>query len=72
MEVPDDTHQAEVMATQMRKDGIIVFIPMWRDDVYGDLQMLDGTVVDGVGYAPPVGHFSASLDRINLVLWDQQ
>ena len=37
-----------------------------------DFQMLGGTVVDGVGYAPPVGHFSASLDRINLVLWDQQ
>ena len=79
--VPDDTHQAEAIATQMRKDGIRVVIPMWRADVYGDrlvnstkgdFQMLGGTVVDGVGYAPPVGHFSASLDRINLVLWDQQ
>jgi branched-chain amino acid transport system substrate-binding protein len=79
--VPDDTHQAEAIATQMRKDGIGVVIPMWRADVYGDrlvnstkgdFQMLGGTVVDGVGYAPPLGHFSASLDRINLVLWDQQ
>jgi branched-chain amino acid transport system substrate-binding protein len=65
----------------MRKDGIGVVIPMWRADVYGDrlvdstkgdFQMLGGMVVDGVGYAPPLGHFSASLDRINLVLWDQQ
>jgi hypothetical protein len=38
----------------------------------GDFQRLGGTVVNGIGYTPPVGHFSASLDRINLVLWDQQ
>jgi len=78
--VPDDTHQAEAITTQMWKDDIRVVIPMWRADVYGDrlvnsmrgdFQRLGGTVVDGVGYAPPVGHFSASLDRINLVLWDQ-
>jgi branched-chain amino acid transport system substrate-binding protein len=79
--VPDDTHQAEAITSQMWKDGIRVVIPMWRADVYGDrlvnsmiadFQRLNGTVVDGIGYAPPVGHFSASLDRINLVLWDQQ
>lgn len=79
--VPDDTHQAEAITTQIWKDGIRVVIPMWRADIYGDhlvnsmrgdFQRLGGTVVNGIGYTPPVGHFSASLDRINLVLWDQQ
>jgi branched-chain amino acid transport system substrate-binding protein len=79
--VPDDTHQAEAITTQMWKDGISAIIPMWRADIYGnrlvnsmkeDFRMLGGSVMNGIGYAPPVGHFSASLDRINLVLWDQR
>ena len=79
--VPDDTHQAETITTQMWKDGISAIILMWRADIYGnrlvnsmkeDFRMLGGSVMNGIGYAPPVGHFSASLDRINLVLWDQR
>jgi branched-chain amino acid transport system substrate-binding protein len=65
----------------MWKDGIRAIIPMWRANTYGnrlvnsmkeDFRMLGGSVMNGIGYSPPVGHFSASLDRINLVLWDQQ
>ncbi len=65
----------------MWKDGISAIILMWRADIYGnrlvnsmkeDFRMLGGSVMNGIGYAPPVGHFSASLDRINLVLWDQR
>ncbi|MDQ6862550.1 MAG: penicillin-binding protein activator [Thermoproteota archaeon] len=79
--VPDDTHQAEAIATQMWKDGIRVVVPIWRSDVYGnhlvrtmkvDFKKLGGTVVDGVGYFPPIGHFSTSLNRINLIIWNQQ
>jgi branched-chain amino acid transport system substrate-binding protein len=79
--VPDDTHQAEAIAAQMRKDGIRVLVPIWRTDVYGnglvstmkeDFKKLGGTVVDGVGYFPPIGHFSTSLNRINLIIWNQQ
>jgi branched-chain amino acid transport system substrate-binding protein len=78
--VPDDTHQAQAVTTQMWKDGIRAIIPMWRADIYGDrlvnstkedFRMLGGSVMNGIAYAPPVGHFFASLDRINLILWDQ-
>jgi branched-chain amino acid transport system substrate-binding protein len=37
-----------------------------------DFKKLGGTVVDGVGYFPPIGHFSTSLNRINLIIWNQQ
>jgi len=79
--VPDDTHQAQALAVQMWKDGIRVVVPIWRTDVYGnglvstmkeDFMKLGGTVVDGVGYFPPIGHFSTSLNRINLIIWNQQ
>jgi len=79
--VPDDTHQAQAIAVQMWKDGIRVVVPIWRTDVYGnhlvsemkvDFKKLGGTVVDGVGYFPPIGHFSTSLNRINLIIWNQQ
>jgi branched-chain amino acid transport system substrate-binding protein len=79
--VPDDTHQARAIAVQMWKDGIRVLVPIWRTDVYGnglvsmmkeDFKKLGGTVLDGVGYIPPIGHFSTSLNRINLIIWNQQ
>ena len=79
--VPDDTHQAQAIAVQMWKDGIRVVVPIWRTDVYGnglvstmkeDFKKLGGSVVDGVGYFPPIGHFSTSLNRINLIIWNQQ
>jgi branched-chain amino acid transport system substrate-binding protein len=66
---------------QMWKDGIRVLVPIWRTDVYGnglvsmmkeDFKKLGGTVLDGVGYIPPIGHFSTSLNRINLIIWNQQ
>ena len=49
---------------------------MWRTDVYGNdllnatkynFEMLGGRVVDGVGYIPRTGDFSASLNRINFM-----
>jgi ABC-type branched-subunit amino acid transport system substrate-binding protein len=79
--VPDDTHQAEAITTQMWKDDIRVVVPIWRTDIYGndlvsamkvDFKKLGGTVVDGVGYFPPIGHFFTSLNRINLIIWNQQ
>ena len=78
--VPDDTQQARALARQMWDDGVRVVVPMWRADVFGNnLQLLmtenfrrlGGTVVDGVGYEPLVGDFSASLHRINFIVWEQ-
>jgi hypothetical protein len=50
-----------------------VVVPMWRTDVYGNdllnstkynFEKLGGRVVDGVGYIPRTGDFSASLNRM--------
>ncbi|MGB7953726.1 MAG: penicillin-binding protein activator, partial [Candidatus Nitrosopolaris sp.] len=78
--VPDDTHQAQAISKKMWQDGVRVVVPMWRTDVYGNdllaatkynFEMLGGRVVDGVGYTPRTGDFSASLNRINFMIWDQ-
>ena len=78
--VPDDTHRAQAVSQQMWNDGIRVIIPFWRTDVYGNalvnatiknFQQLGGKVIDGVGYVPHTGDFSASLNRINFIIWDQ-
>jgi ABC-type branched-subunit amino acid transport system substrate-binding protein len=78
--VPDDTHQAQAISKLMWNDGIKVVIPFWRTDVYGNdlvkatrqsLQELGGRVADGVGYIPNTGDFTASLNRINFIVWDQ-
>ena len=34
--VPDDTQQAETIATLMWEDGIRAVIPIWRGDTWGD------------------------------------
>jgi hypothetical protein len=34
-------------------------------------EQLGGVVVDGIGYKPYTGDFSASLNRINFIIWDQ-
>jgi branched-chain amino acid transport system substrate-binding protein len=79
--VPDDTHQAELLAKQMWDDGKRVVIPVWRTDIFGNnLQFylkesfvkLGGKVLDGIGYDPPVGNFEASLHRINFIVWEQE
>ena len=66
--VPDDTHQAQAISKKMWQDGVRVVVPMWRTDVYGNdllnstkynFEMLGGRVVDGVGYIPRTGDFSA-------------
>jgi branched-chain amino acid transport system substrate-binding protein len=78
--VPDDTHQAQAISKKMWQDGVRVVVPMWRTDVYGNdlfnatksnFEMLGGKVVDGIGYTPRTGDFSASLNRINFMIWDQ-
>jgi branched-chain amino acid transport system substrate-binding protein len=78
--VPDDTHQAQAISKKMWQDGVRVVVPMWRTDVYGNdllnstkynFEKLGGKVVDGVGYIPRTGDFSASLNRINFMIWDQ-
>lgn len=79
--VPDDTHQGKAIATKMWNDGIRVVVPMWRSDLWGNdlyssmkknFEMLGGTVVDGISYVPHTGELSASLNRINFILWDQE
>ncbi len=78
--VPDDIHQAQAISKKMWQDGVRVVVPMWRTDVYGNdlfnatksnFEMLGGKVVDGIGYIPRTGDFSASLNRINFMIWDQ-
>jgi len=77
--VPDDIHQAQAISQRMWKDGIRVAIPFWRTDIYGNglvnattkyFQQLGGKVIDGIGYVPYTGDFSASLNRINFMIWD--
>ena len=79
--VPDDTHQGKAIATKMWNDGIRVVVPFWRSDLWGNdlyssmkqnFEMLGGTVVDGVPYVPHTGELSASLNRINFIVWDQK
>src|ERR671924_2304419 len=78
--VPDDSHQAEAIAKKMWQDGVRVVVPMWRSDIFGEglhsalnenFKRLGGKVVEGVGYNPPTGDFSASLHRINFIFWEQ-
>ena len=79
--VPDDTHQAEILAKQMWDEGKRVVIPIWRTDVFGNnlqsalkesFESLGGKMLDGIGYDPPVGNFAASLHRINFIVWEQE
>jgi ABC-type branched-subunit amino acid transport system substrate-binding protein len=79
--VPDDTHQAEILAKQMWDESKRVVIPIWRTDVFGNnlqsalkesFESLGGKMLDGVGYDPPVGNFAASLHRINFIVWEQE
>jgi branched-chain amino acid transport system substrate-binding protein len=79
--VPDDTHQAEILAKQMWDEGKRVVIPIWRTDVFGNnlqspleesFESLGGKMLDGVGYDPPVGNFAASLHRINFIVREQE
>jgi branched-chain amino acid transport system substrate-binding protein len=78
--VSDDSHQAQAVAKKMWKDGVRVVIPMWRTDIFGEglhssltenFKRMGGTVVEGGGYKPPTGDFSASLHRINFIFWEQ-
>jgi ABC-type branched-subunit amino acid transport system substrate-binding protein len=78
--VPDDSHQALAIAKKMWQDGVRVAVPMWRSDIFGEglhsalnenFKRLGGKVVEGVGYKPPTGDFSASLHRINFIFWEQ-
>jgi branched-chain amino acid transport system substrate-binding protein len=79
--VPDDTHQAEILAKQMWDEGKRVVIPIWRTDVFGNnlqsalkesFEKLGGKMLDGIGYDPPIGNFAASLHRINFIVWEQE
>ena len=79
--VPNDIHQAQAISRQMWNDGIRMVIPFWRTDVYGNdlvkavkdsFRDLGGIVADdGVGYTPHTTEFSASLNRINFLIWEQ-
>ena len=79
--VPDDTHQADVLAKKMWDEGARVVIPIWRTDVFGNnlqsllkekFEKLGGKMLNGVGYYAPVGNFAASLHRINFIVWEQE
>jgi hypothetical protein len=79
--VPDDTHQAQAISRQMWEDGVRVVVPMWRTDIYGNElvnalredfgKLPGGIVLHGIGYEPRTGDFSASLNRINFLMWGQ-
>jgi branched-chain amino acid transport system substrate-binding protein len=78
--VPDDTHQAQAISREMWQDGVRVVVPMWRTDIYGNelvsavkegFGKLGGIVLNGIGYTPSTGDFSASLNRINFIVWSQ-
>jgi hypothetical protein len=67
--VPDDTHQAEILAKQIWDEGKRVVIPMWRTDIFGNnlqsslkesFEKLGGKVLEGVAYDPPIGNFDES------------
>jgi len=79
--VPDDTNQGKAIANKMWQDGIRVVVPFWRSDLWGNdlyssmkqnFETLGGTVVDGISYVPHIGELSASLNRINFIVWDQE
>jgi branched-chain amino acid transport system substrate-binding protein len=79
--VPDDIHQAQAVSSLMWKKGIRVIVPFWRTDIFGNelvgaakdnFEKLGGKFVDGVGYTPHTGDLSASLNRINFIIWDQE
>jgi branched-chain amino acid transport system substrate-binding protein len=79
--VPNDIHQAQAVSSLMWKDGIRVIVPFWRTDIFGNelvgatknsFEKLGGKFVDGVGYTPHTGDLSASLNRINFIIWDQE
>jgi branched-chain amino acid transport system substrate-binding protein len=79
--VSNDIHQAQAISRQMWNDGIRIVVPFWRTDVYGNdlvkavkdsFRDLGGRVAaDGVGYTPHTSEFSASLNRINFLIWEQ-
>ncbi|MCX5998023.1 MAG: penicillin-binding protein activator, partial [Chloroflexi bacterium] len=67
---PDDTHQAEAVASLMWDQGIRVVVPMWRDDVWGNglaaatkstFESMGGVVVDGIKYDTATQDFTAGL-----------
>jgi branched-chain amino acid transport system substrate-binding protein len=79
--VPDDTHQAQAISRLMWTDGIRVIVPIWRTYIYGNdlvagvknsFEKMGGMFVDGLGYTPQTGDLSASLNRINFIIWDQE
>ena len=39
--------------------------------VKNSFEKMGGRFVDGVGYTPHTGDLSASLNRINFIIWDQ-
>lgn len=71
--LPDDTHQAEALATLMQEDGIKAVVPIWRGDVWGDglhdatktrFEALGGIVLGGVRYDPGTD-FSSELETLS-------
>jgi branched-chain amino acid transport system substrate-binding protein len=70
----DDSYQAAAIANRMWNEGVIVLVPMWRGDVWGDdlknatnesFNALGGTVVDGVRYNVSSVNFSTAIDSLN-------
>lgn len=79
--VPDDKSQGKVIAEKMMDDGIRVFVPFWRTDIYGNelanatkfyFEKLGGKAEEGVNYIPHTGKFATSLHRINFIMWNQE
>ena len=69
------------ISTLMWKDVIRITVPFWRTDIYGNdlagavknsFEKMGGRFVDGVGYTTDTGDLSASLNRINFIIWDKE
>ncbi len=77
--VPDDKHQAEVIARLMVKDELKVVVPVWRNDIWGKnlsaatkdwFEKLGGRVLDGISYDPGAKDFSSVLGSLEATVSD--
>ncbi len=71
--VPDDTRAVEAVTQLMHEDGVKAVVPLWRDDVWGNdyvaalrtkVAQYNGTVAEGVRYAPSTTDFSSTLTAL--------
>ncbi|GIW12117.1 MAG: hypothetical protein KatS3mg061_3174 [Dehalococcoidia bacterium] len=85
--VPNDTNQAQALATLLWEDGIRAIVPVWRDDIYGrDLARelrarftaFGGSVADGILYPTTTTEFGPVMRVVgqqvgqHVALWGKE